>query len=95
MSPTNTPHWQETLSPEFVSYAKGEKIDGVEVFHAGTKDNNGEVVANGGRVLSITCREQTLELARKKVYKAISLIDWSDGFYRSDIGYRGLKQNNN
>ena len=75
--------------------AIAEKIDGVEVFHAGTKDNNGEVVANGGRVLSITCREQTLELARKKVYKAISLIDWSDGFYRSDIGYRGLKQNNN
>jgi phosphoribosylamine--glycine ligase len=72
-----------------------EKIDGVEVFHAGTKDNNGEIVANGGRVLSITCREQTLELARKKAYKAISFIDWSDGFYRSDIGYRGLKQINN
>ena len=69
-----------------------EKINGVEVFHAGTKENNGEIVANAGRVLNITCREQNLELARKKAYEAISLIDWENGFYRSDIGFRGLKQ---
>ena len=75
--------------------AAAEKIDGVEVFHAGTKNNNGEIVANGGRVLNITCREKNLELARKKAYEAISLIDWDDGFYRSDIGCKGLKQNNN
>ena len=55
--------------------ALAEKIDGVEVFHAGTKDNNGEIVATGGRVLNITCREQNLDT----------------GFYRSDIGCRGLK----
>ena len=71
--------------------ALAEKIDGVEVFHAGTKDNNGEIVATGGRVLNITCREQNLELARIKAYEAISLIDWDTGFYRSDIGCRGLK----
>ena len=72
-----------------------EQIDGVEVFHAGTKDSNGVLVANGGRVLNITCREKTLELAREKAYQAASLIDWGDGFYRSDIGWRGLKQDNN
>jgi phosphoribosylamine--glycine ligase len=72
-----------------------ERIDGVEVFHAGTKDNNGEIVADAGRVLNITCRQRNLELARKKAYEAISLIDWDNGFYRSDIGLRGLKQNNN
>ena len=72
-----------------------EKIEGVVVFHAGTKNNNGEIVANGGRVLNITCRNRNLELAKKNAYKAIALIDWDDGFYRRDIGYRGLKNNNN
>jgi phosphoribosylamine--glycine ligase len=72
-----------------------EQIDGVEVFHAGTKEDNGELVANGGRVLNITCREKSLELAREKAYRATSLINWDDGFYRKDIGWRGLKQNSN
>ena len=71
-----------------------EKIDGVKVFHAGTKDHNGKVVVNGGRVLNITSRAQNLEVARENAYKAASLIDWSDGFYRKDIGWRGLKLNN-
>ena len=72
-----------------------EQIDGVEVFHAGTKENNGELVANGGRVLNITCREENQELARAKAYRATSLINWDDGFYRKDIGWRGLKQDDN
>ena len=68
-----------------------EKIEGVEVFHAGTKNNNGELVANGGRVLNITCRESNLRLAQVKAYEAVELIDWDDGFYRKDIGWQGLK----
>ena len=68
-----------------------EKIEGVEVFHAGTKNNNGELVANGGRVLNITCRESNLRLAKVKAYEAVELIDWDDGFYRKDIGWQGLK----
>ena len=68
-----------------------EKIEGVEVFHAGTKNNNGELVANGGRVLNITCRESNLRLAKVKAYEAVELIDWEDGFYRKDIGWQGLK----
>ena len=68
-----------------------EKIEGVTIFHAGTKNNNGEIVANGGRVLNITCRESNLKLAQGKVYEAASLIDWDGGFYRKDIGWQGLK----
>ncbi|MDG2474693.1 MAG: phosphoribosylamine--glycine ligase [Paracoccaceae bacterium] len=71
--------------------SSAEKIDGVEVFHAGTKTDSNEVLANGGRVLNITCRESNLKLAHKKVYQAAALIDWTDGFYRNDIGWRGLK----
>ncbi len=71
--------------------ASTEQIQGVEIFHAGTKYDNHELVANGGRVLNITCREKNLIIAQRKAYKAISLIDWDDGFYRKDIGWRGLK----
>ena len=69
-----------------------EKIKGVEVFHAGTKNNNGDILANGGRVLNITCRESNLRLARNRAYEAAALIDWDEGFYRKDIGWQGLKQ---
>ncbi len=68
-----------------------ENIKGVEVFHAGTKNNNGDILANGGRVLNITCRESSLRLAQSKAYEAIALIDWEEGFYRKDIGWQGLK----
>ena len=68
-----------------------ERINGVNVFHAGTKSDGNEVLANGGRVLNITCRDNNLHLAHKKVYQAVELIDWKDGFYRSDIGHKGLK----
>ena len=82
------------------SYAKGtviknifsaEKVSGVEVFHAGTKNNNGQILAIGGRVLNITCKERSLALAHNKVYEAAALIDWDGGYYRKDIGWRGLK----
>lgn len=82
------------------SYAKGtviknifsaEKVSGIEVFHAGTKNNNGQILAIGGRVLNITCKERNLALAHNKVYEAAALIDWDSGYYRKDIGWRGLK----
>ena len=71
--------------------APAEKIEGVEIFHAGTKIGSDEVVADGGRVLNVTCRARNLNLAHKRVYEAAALIDWADGFYRNDIGWRALK----
>ena len=71
--------------------ADAEKICGVEVFHAGTKNRHGKILANGGRVLNVTCRQNNLASAQKEAYKAIELIDWRDGFYRNDIGWRGLR----
>ncbi len=68
-----------------------EQIAGVKVFHAGTIIHNNELLANGGRVLNVTCKESNLALAQKKVYQACSLIDWEEGFYRRDIGWQGLK----
>ena len=70
-----------------------EEIDGVVVFHAGTKTgDNGEVLANGGRVLNITSQASTLEHAVQNAYKAIDeCVDWPGGFCRRDIAHHALK----
>jgi len=63
-------------------------VEGVVVFHAGTRMDNGKVVADGGRVLGITASAPTVTEAKKRAYTAVDLIDWPEGFYRSDIGWR-------
>ncbi len=67
-----------------------EREEGVQVFHAGTINHNNELLANGGRVLNVTGRANTLKDARDLAYKAVQLIDWDEGFYRKDIGWRAL-----
>ncbi|WP_374391068.1 phosphoribosylamine--glycine ligase [Tabrizicola sp.] len=80
-------------------YEKGSVINGLDrmpedsrhmVFHAGTAQRDGVIVANGGRVLNITARGATLEEAHHRAYAMIDLIDWPQGFCRSDIGWRAL-----
>ena len=62
----------------------------VIVFHAGTAMKHGDFVTNGGRVLFVACKANSLQEAKDKVYKEIGKIE-SDGlFYRSDIGYRAI-----
>jgi len=65
-------------------------LDNVEVFHAGTKRVDGELVANGGRVLNITARGRTVAEAQTRAYEAVGLIDWPGGFCRRDIGWRAI-----
>ncbi|MBY8974871.1 phosphoribosylamine--glycine ligase [Rhodobacteraceae bacterium NNCM2] len=81
------------------SYAKGTEIrgldeagalEGVTVFHAGTKAAEGAILANGGRVLNISATGATLAEARERAYAAIDLIDWPDGFCRRDIAWRAM-----
>jgi phosphoribosylamine---glycine ligase len=82
-------------SPQKGSVIKGidgAAGDGVEIFHAGTAQKNGELVANGGRVLNVTASGKTVQLAQEAAYKAISKIDWPEGFYRSDIGWRAIER---
>lgn len=63
---------------------------GVTVFHAGTALREGAVVANGGRVLNVTARGANLREAHARAYAAIGDINWPEGFYRRDIGWRAL-----
>ncbi|MDA8230847.1 MAG: phosphoribosylamine--glycine ligase [Magnetospirillum sp.] len=66
-------------------------VDGVTVLHAGTRRNEaGEVVATGGRVLGITARGGTVRQAQDRAYRAIARIDWPEGFCRHDIGWRAV-----
>jgi phosphoribosylamine--glycine ligase len=81
------------------SYAKGSVIGGLDalpedshnmVFHAGTKAEDGTIRANGGRVLNVTARGATLAEAHARAYDMVERIDWPDGVYRRDIGWRAL-----
>ncbi|QFU07464.1 Phosphoribosylamine--glycine ligase [Rhodobacteraceae bacterium THAF1] len=81
-------------------YAKGSVIGGLEqllatssqvVFHAGTALKDGKLVANGGRVLSVTARGDDLRQARERVYAMVDAVDWPEGVFRRDIGWRALK----
>ena len=80
-------------------YERGSEIrgldaaagEGVLLFHAGTRrEADGRLVADGGRVLSVTGLGPTLAAARERAYAAVDRIDWPQGFCRRDIGWRAL-----
>ena len=69
------------------------KIEGVTIFHAGTKTNaQGQIEASGGRVLGVSATAKTFEEARASAYRAVDLIDWPGGFCRRDIGWRAVNR---
>ena len=70
------------------------RADGVEVFHAGTALRDGELVANGGRVLNVTAAARRSREAQRRAYAAVDAIDWPDGFCRRDIGWRAVEREN-
>ncbi len=78
-----------------LSYKKGVEIkgldenggvDGAIVYHAGTKLENGKMLTNGGRVLGVTAKADTLDEALEKAYNAVKKIDFENAHYRTDIG---------
>ncbi len=58
------------------------------IFHAGTKYVDNKILSNGGRVLNFVIRSDDLKLARKSAIKLINKINWENGFFRKDIGYK-------
>jgi phosphoribosylamine---glycine ligase len=81
------------------AYAKGSVIDGldhaatvegVQIFHAGTKREGGRILADGGRVLDVSAIGNTVREAHDRAYQAVSRIKWPEGFYRHDIGARAI-----
>lgn len=82
------------------SYAKGKVISGLETntkadrktFHAGTTENNGDVVTAGGRVLCATALGQSVTDAQKAAYELLHEISWEDVQFRTDIAYRAIER---
>jgi phosphoribosylamine---glycine ligase len=66
------------------------QVDGVQIFHAGTKLENGKIVANGGRVLNVCAFGKNVAEAQQRAYSAVDKIKWPDGFCRRDIGWRAM-----
>lgn len=66
------------------------ELEGVEVFHAGTAIENGQLVANGGRVLNVCATGGQLREALRRAYQATGEIRWSNAVLRTDIGRRVL-----
>jgi len=67
-------------------------VEGVEIFHAGTKAEGGKILANGGRVLDVSAIGKTVGEAQRRAYEAISKIRWPEGFCRHDIGWRAVQR---
>jgi phosphoribosylamine--glycine ligase len=66
------------------------EVEGVEIFHAGTKADGGKVLANGGRVLCVSARAKTVTEAQARAYRAVDRIEWAEGFCRRDIGWQAV-----
>lgn len=85
-------------SPEKGTVIRGieaaEALPDVQVFHAGTVEKNGELLASGGRVLNVTATGKTVAEAQAKAYAGVHAIDWPGGFYRNDIGWRAVEREN-
>ena len=72
-----------------INQLKNIKLDRDEyLFHAGTKIENGEYLAIGGRVLNIIATTESFKISKKKTLKILNDIDWQEGFFRKDIAYK-------
>ncbi|MGE0565105.1 MAG: phosphoribosylamine--glycine ligase [Pseudolabrys sp.] len=69
---------------------KAAALDDVQIFHAGTKAENGKVLAIGGRVLNVCGTGDTIGDAQARAYDAVNAIKWPGGFCRRDIGWRAI-----
>lgn len=83
------------------SYPKGmpvsgidsaEELDNVQVFQAGTRKDDGRVLANGGRVLCVTALGKDLREAQKRAYEGLDRLSMEHSQFRNDIGLKGLKR---
>lgn len=102
----HTAQWSDDIALSVVmasqgypgSYQKGSMIAGLDtisenealIFHAGTTRKNDQLLATGGRVLNVTALGKSVREARNNAYHALAKIDWENGFYRKDIGWRAI-----
>jgi phosphoribosylamine--glycine ligase len=83
------------------AYEKGKEITGLEtadamkdvvVFHAGTREQDGKIYTDGGRVLGVTAIGRTITEARDRAYEAVSVIHFHRAHWRTDIGAKAIRR---
>ena len=86
------PYTGTSLYPAAIrSYLRSKKIkdnDSFFIYHAGTEKKDNKVLANGGRVLNFVSISDNFKSSRDIVIKEIENLNWDNGFYRRDIGYK-------
>jgi phosphoribosylamine---glycine ligase len=70
-------------------------VEGVEIFHAGTRRDGDRILADGGRVLDVSALGRTVAEAQERAYAAVDRIVWPEGFCRRDIGFRAVEREKN
>ena len=70
---------------------KIDQNENIQIFHAGTSNVNGEIIAIGGRVLNSTVINKSLKIARDEALRALDKLEWENKYYRRDIGWRVIK----
>ena len=73
---------------EILNLDKIELKDNEYIFHAGTINTNKKIYSNGGRVLNVVVRSDNFKKDRDQAIKIINKINWKNGFFRKDIGYK-------
>ena len=71
---------------------KAEALENVRVFQAGTRAEDGRILANGGRVLCVTALGADLRDAQTRAYEGMALLSMEHSQFRTDIGQKGLKR---
>ncbi len=77
---------------EIDGLSEAGKVEGVQIFHAGTKADGSRILANGGRVLNVCAIGRSVVEAQRQAYAAVDRIHWPDGFCRRDIGRRAVER---
>ena len=86
------------------NYKRGQLIKNINklhlknneyIFHAGTKFENGNIISVGGRVLNFTSFGENLLKIRRNLIKLIKKLNWKNGFFRNDIGWKIINHENN
>ncbi len=78
----------------FINNVKIDNLNNLElssndfIFHAGTKEEKNEILSNGGRVLNFVSLSSSFKVSRKRAIKLINQLNWKNGFFRKDIGFR-------
>ena len=83
---------EPTKGSPIVGVEEVERMENTWVFHARTALQDGQLVTNGGRILGVTTRADSLASAITQAYQAVEHIEWPGAYYRRDIGYRALRR---